>query len=148
MMMMMMMMTTKTLLTLMHAASSLQHSSRLAAGSSSGRLSSTSNSHSSSWSASLADQASQLAEQLQRGNTINKITAARRLQRLASSKSQVCIPGRLEDMTLTCSHSIQDNAPNTPVGVRPGSSPPSHVDKPFCGWKRCQAALGIWNSID
>lgn len=104
----MMMMIMKALLTLITCCIFITSFLSLAAGSS------TSNSHSSSWSASLADQASQLAEQLQRGNTINKITAARRLQRLASSNSQVCTPARLEDTMLTRSPSIRDTAPSIP----------------------------------
>ena len=59
---------------------------RFIADSMSGPMSSGS---SNSWSAGLADKACQLAGQLRRGNTISKITAARRLQRLGISRSQV-----------------------------------------------------------
>lgn len=61
---------------------------RIAAGSMSGPMSSGS---SNSWSGSLTNKAFQLAEQLRHGNTPSKITAARRLQRLAASRSQVGI---------------------------------------------------------
>ena len=65
-----------------------QSASEMDAGSSSGPPSGAS---SASHSGSLPDKAAQLAEQLQRGNTINRITAARRLQRLAASRPQVCL---------------------------------------------------------
>lgn len=41
------------------------------------------------WSPSLTDRACQLAGQLQHGSIINRITAARRLQRIAASEPQV-----------------------------------------------------------
>ncbi len=56
------------------------------AGSMSGPLSSGS---SNSWSGSVSNKAFQLAEQLRHGNATSKITAARRLQRLAATRSQV-----------------------------------------------------------
>ena len=56
------------------------------AGSMSGPMSSGS---SNSWSGSVSNKAFQLAEQLRHGNGTAKITAARRLQRLAVSRSQV-----------------------------------------------------------
>lgn len=65
-----------------------QSAHEMDAGSSSGPPSGAS---SASHSGSLPDKAVQLAEQLQRGNTINRITAARRLQRLAASKPQACL---------------------------------------------------------
>ena len=46
--------------------------------------------NSASWSGSLASKAFQLAEQLRHGDAPAKISAARRLQRLAASRSQVC----------------------------------------------------------
>ena len=57
-----------------------------AAGSMSGPMSSGS---SNSWSGSLPNKALQLAEQLRHGSTSARITAARRLQRLAATRSHV-----------------------------------------------------------
>lgn len=58
----------------------------ITAGSMSGPMSSGS---SNSWSGSVSNKAFQLAEQLRHGNSSAKINAARRLQRLAASRSQV-----------------------------------------------------------
>ena len=45
-------------------------------------------------SATLSKKASQLAEQLQRGNPMDKITAARRLQKVAAKDSKVGLLSR------------------------------------------------------
>ena len=64
----------------------LQASSALVAGSMSGPLSGDS-----FGSASLSKKASQLAEQLQRGNPMDRITAARRLLKVATKDSKVSV---------------------------------------------------------